>query len=439
MSTRPPLLPLVQRFFESNPLGATRSLETLECEEAIAVLRELPSSLSTAAFRHLPTDYAAALLQEAPPELFQQVVEKLDPQQGAAILIMLSDSLRLQLLGQLSEKVKRQIQEILAYPEDSAGRLMTTEFLSFHQTIRVSEVFQKIRSQAQKKAPASYSYVVDEENRLVGVVNLYDLIAAPNEATLDSVMRKNVFAVNVFMDREEVVRELSQRKYFALPVVDPENHLLGVVKSDRLLEEVQEQASEDLQKMFGSSGEERTFSPLRFSLLKRLPWLHVNLATVFLAAAVVAFFEGTIAQITALAVFLPVVAGQGGNAGIQTLAVVMRGLVMREIPSHKVLTLLGREAFLGTLNGVVTGTVTAAVAWLWYGNPFLGLVVGLAIIVNLIVAGFAGAAIPLTMRAVGLDPAQSSGIILTTVTDVVGFLAFLGLATLFQPYLRGIT
>jgi magnesium transporter len=338
-------------------------------------------------------------------------------------------------LEHLSEKTKREIQELLTYPENSAGRIMTTEILALHTEVRVRDAIQRIRSLAHRKSPASYTYVVDGKSQLVGVINMREMIVAPSDTTLESIMRKDVFSVNCFMDREEVAAELSNRRYFAAPVVDHENHLLGVIKSDQLIEHVQEEATEDIQKMFGAGGDERAFSPIGFSLRKRLPWLHVNLATAFLAASVVALFEGIIAKLTVLAVFLPVVAGQGGNAGIQTLAIVMRGLVMREINPQRVWRLLRKEALIGTLNGLTVGAVTAVVAWLWYGNPFLGLVIGLAMIVNLIAAGLSGAAIPLSMKAMGLDPAQSSGIILTTVTDVVGFFAFLGFAVLFQNYL----
>jgi magnesium transporter len=187
--------------------------------------------------------------------------------------------------------------------------------------------------------------------------------------------------------------------------------------------------------MFGASPDERAFSPMLFSLRKRLPWLHVNLATAFLAAFVVSLFEGTIAKITVLAIFLPVVAGQGGNAGAQSLAIVMRGLVMREIPRQRVRALVIKEGMLGIITGTVTGIVTGLIAWLWQGSAFLGVVVGLGMIVNLFFAGLSGASIPIVMRALGWDPAQCSSIILTTVTDVVGFVAFLGFAVLFQGYL----
>jgi magnesium transporter len=262
-----------------------------------------------------------------------------------------------------------------------------------------------------------------------------DLIIAPSQAALESVMRQDVFAVNAFTDREEVANELAKRRYFAAPVVDGENRLLGVVRTDQLLSHVQAEATEDIQKMFGAGGNERAFSSVSFALRKRLPWLYVNLATAFLAAGVVGLFENVIARVTVLAVFLPVVAGQGGNAGAQSLAVVMRSLVMREIPSQKAWTMIVKETCVGSLNGVLIGLVTALIAWLWYGNPYLGVVIGMAMIVNLVAAGFSGAAIPITMKALGWDPAQSSNIILTTVTDCVGFLAFLGFAVLLQSYL----
>jgi magnesium transporter len=198
---------------------------------------------------------------------------------------------------------------------------------------------------------------------------------------------------------------------------------------------VQEDVTKDIQQMFGAGRDEKVFSSIWFSLKKRLPWLHVNLATAFMAAAVVAMFEGIIAKLTVLAVFLPVVAGQGGNAGAQSLAVVMRGIVMREIPKNKKLTLIMKEGKLGAINGATIGLVTAMMAWTWYGSPYLGLVIGLGMLVNLICAGLSGAAIPLLMKRIGIDPAQSSSIVLTTVTDIVGFFAFLSFAVLFQNYL----
>lgn len=432
MAKRGALLPLVRKFFERDPAAAAHSLETMDETEAAAILQALPPTLCAQAVPYLQVGHAATLLKQAPPELFSAIVEKLKPEQAAAIVVLLPQESRAALLERLSEPARRQVQELLTYPDNSAGRIMSPEFLAFREDVTVKDAVHRIRTVVGKNAPMSYAYVVDPNHRLVGVLNMRDLMLASGEAALGAVMRKDVFAVNAMTDREEIARALAQRRYFAAPVVDADQRLLGIVKTDQLLKEVQEDALEDIQKMVGAGGDERAFSRVSFSVRKRLPWLYVNLATAFLAAAVVALFEDLIARITILAVFLPVVAGQGGNAGAQALAVVMRGLVLREIPPNKVAALVMKEGAVGALNGVFVGAVTAAVAWLWHGNPFLGLVIGLAMIVNLIAAGLSGALIPITMKAMGFDPAQSSSIIQTTVTDVVGFLAFLGFALLFQ-------
>jgi magnesium transporter len=309
---------------------------------------------------------------------------------------------------------------------------MTTDFLAFRTTLRAHDAIERMRAVASRRAVASYAYVVDDQGRLAGVLNMRDLILAKGDAPLQTIMRRDVFTLDPFMDVERVASELARQQFFAAPVVDAEGRLLGVVKSDSLLQQAQEEATEDLQRIFGAGGDERPFSSVAFSLRKRLPWLHVNLATAFLAAFVVALFEGVIARVTVLAVLLPIVAGQGGNAGAQSLAVVMRGLVMREIPPGRVLALLRKETLVGFGNGVIVGLVTALACWAWQGNPMLGVVIGLAMVSNLVIACFAGAGIPLLMKSVGLDPAQSSNIVLTTVTDVMGFFSFLGLATIFE-------
>jgi len=429
------LLSVAHRFFETDPMEGAHTIEAMEPSEAAAILGALPASASIEMFRYLQAHDAADLLKRFPTGLFTAIVEGLEPEQCADIFASLSENGRKTFLERLPQRTQREVQKLLSYPEDSAGRIMSREFIAFHPNVGVKDAIQRLRSLANRKAPASYTYVVDEQQRLVGVINMRDLIIASPDDTLGTIMRKELYTVSSFMDREQLAEELSKRQFFAVPVVDPEQRLLGVVQSSRLIEHVQEEATEDIQKMFGAGGDEKAFSPILFSLRKRLPWLYVNLATAFLAASVVSMFEGIIAKLTILAVFLPVVAGQGGNAGIQTLTIVMRGLVMREIRTERVWNLLGREALIGIVTGLMTGVATGIIAWVWYGNPYLGVVIGLAMIVSMVIAGLSGAAIPLSMKAVGLDPAQSSGIILTTATDVVGFFAFLGLAVLFQAYL----
>ena len=212
---------------------------------------------------------------------------------------------------------------------------MTTDFITLKKHRRAEEAIEKIRSLAKRGFPSSYVYVVDDDNRLVGVLNMRALMLAEPDAILEDVSSKDFFALHCFTDQQEAANELAKRKFFAAPVVDSENRILGLVKAERMILGVQDEATKDIQRMFGAGGDERVFSTISFSLKKRLPWLHINLATAFLAASVVAMFEGIIAKLTILAVFLPVVAGQGGNAGAQSLAVVMRGIVMREIPKDK--------------------------------------------------------------------------------------------------------
>jgi magnesium transporter len=435
MAQQNPLIPLVRKYIETNPDGAARIVETMEEETAAEALLQMPPGVLAQVFPHLQAAYSATLLKTASPEVFQAIAKALDPQRAAKIFMHLPEDARERFVPHLSEKLKARVQELLTYPVDSVGGVMTTNFLAFRPHHTVKDAIARLRTLAKKRVVHSYAYVTDDEDKLIGVLNMYELMLAAPGQTLESVMRKDVFTLDPFVDRVAAAEELSKRRYFAAPVVDGEGHLLGVIRAEQLIGDVKQEMSEDIQKMFGVSAEERAFSPIGTSLCRRLPWLHVNLVTAFMAAGVVAMFEGIIAQMTALAIFLPVVAGQGGNAGAQSLAIVMRGLVMREIPKGKLCRLVLKEAWLGTITGSVTGVVTGLIAWAWQGNAVLGVVVGLGMLVNLCAAGLSGAAIPVLMKSLGWDPAQCSSIILTTVTDVVGFFAFLGFAVVFQSWL----
>ena len=426
---------LIKKLFEHDISAASFILESMNEEEAVGILQSLPSALVVRIISKLQITYTATLLEYADDAFLQRVLSHLEPQFLTSVLMQLSKESRERIREYISGKIEGQIREFLEYPEESVGRIMSLNFMSFNKNILAREAISKIRLLAKKRLPLSYAYVVDDENRLIGVLNMRDLMIASSQEPLESIMHKEVFALHCFTDMQEAASELAKRKYFAAPVVDSENHILGVIKAERMISGIQEDTTKDIQRMFGAGGDERVYSSLLFSLKKRLPWLHVNLVTAFMAAAVVALFEGMIAKLTVLAVFLPVVAGQGGNAGAQSLAVVMRGIVMREIPKNKIFALIMKEGKLGAINGAIIGVVTAIVAWVWKGSPFLGLVIGLGMLFNLIFAGLSGAAIPLFMKRIGIDPAQSSSIILTTVTDIMGFLAFLSFAVLFQDFL----
>ena len=429
------LLNLTKQFVDQDPSRAAHFLETMDEDQVVSVLKSLPVNGAATIFSHFQNSFAANLFKHLSEELVHEITSRLDMHQIAALVMAVPAESRQMIWDRLPERNRKHIQELLTYPENSAGRIMSLDFIAFHTDVKAKDAMVKIRAMARRRAPSSYAYVVDRENHLVGIMNMHDLIIAPPDSPLEIVMRKNIFSVNCFMDREQVAEEFSRRKYFAMPVVDNESRLLGIVKADQLIEDVQEEATEDIQKMFGAGGDERAFSSMLFSLRMRLPWLYVNLATAFLAGSVIALFNNMITLFPVLAVYLPVVAGQGGNAGAQSLVVVIRGLVMREIPARRVSKLILKEVGIGMANGIMIGLVTAAAAWLWHGNPYLGVVVGLAMLVNLMVAGLTGAAIPLIMKSIGLDPAQCSNIILTTFTDVMGFFSLLCFAMAFQKYL----
>ncbi len=436
MSNAAQLIPLTIQLIERDIVEAAKIIEGLPRSSAAEILVMLPVELTSKVLQRLQTSYTASLLDQKDPALVKKIVSRLSPQKAVSVVMHLSPDARAKLMPSVTGALAEEIREMLTYPESSVGRYMSSDFLTFQKEESAGDVISKMKKLAlEKNFPASYTYVIDEDSILIGVLNTRDLMLAVPEQKLESFMITNVFSLHCFTEREEAAREMSKRKYFAAPVVDSENRLLGIIKGENLIHGLKDDLTRDIQMMVGVGRDEKTFSPIMIALKKRLFWLTVNLGTAFLAASVVAMFEGIIAKLTILAVFLPVIAGQGGNAGAQSLAVVMRGLVMREIPPKRVPELILKETKLGILNGFIIGLITAVIAWGWYGNPWLGVVIGLGMILNLVIAGLAGSSIPLIMKKMGIDPAQSSSIILTTITDVMGFLAFLGLAVIFQNFL----
>jgi len=435
MSEYDTYIKVTRHFVENDIIEAANIIEGLELDEALVILQSLPSETAGKMIKNLQVSFAAGLLEGLEEQFLCQVLTQLEPHFLATLLMNTSKENRERLREHIKGSVEEQIRELLEYPQGSVGRVVTTNFLAFDKKLTAGAAIDKIRAISKKKRPTSYAYVVDDEKHLLGVLNMHDLMISDPDRKLETIMTVDVFSLHCFDEIQEAANALSKRKYFAAPVVDSQQRIIGVIKAERLIKGIQEESVQDLQRMFGAGGDEKPFSKLSFALKKRLFWLHINLVTAFMAALVVALFEGVIAKITILAVFLPVVAGQGGNAGAQSLAIVMRGIVMREIPKGQVSRLILKEGLLGVINGTVIGFVTAIVAWAWKGNPYLGVVIGLGMFFNLIFAGLAGASIPLVMKKIGVDPAQSANIILTTVTDILGFLAFLSFALIFQKFL----
>ncbi|MDP2674336.1 MAG: magnesium transporter, partial [Dehalococcoidia bacterium] len=272
-------------------------------------------------------------------------------------------------------------------------------------------------------------------NRLQGVVNLRELLISDPQTPIVSVMTKDAITVAPDTDQEEVARLVQHYRLRALPVVDEERVLRGIITADDAMEVASEEATEDMYRMVGLLSDDSVYAPVLVSARRRIPWLAINLLAAFAAAAMVAAFEGTIAKAAALAVFMPVVAGQGGNSGIQSITIVVRGLALGEIQPEDARWVLAKEGTIGLVKGLVFGLLIGLVAWAWQGEPAWGLVVGVALLLNMLMAGFLGAVIPLTLRALKLDPAIASGIFLTAFTDTLGFLFLLGLGALLIEHL----
>jgi len=328
----------------------------------------------------------------------------------------------------------RLVGALMAYEPEAAGRLMDPRVASFRISMSVGEALERMRSFKKSRALRDL-FVVDDDGKLSGRVEIQDVAISAADERLQRLARPVAAAVLDVAPRQEVVEKFEQHRLPALPVVNLSGRLVGVIHQSALVAALQEEASLDIQTMVGVSKDERALSHTWFAVTKRLPWLQINLATAFLAAAVVGLFEDTIARVTALAVLLPVVAGQSGNAGAQALAVTMRGLALREISARHLPRVVWKEVNVGVLNGIAVAAVCALAVWLWSGSAGLVAVISIAMVVAMVVAGFSGAAIPILLNRLGFDPAQSSTIVLTTVTDVVGFFSFLGVATVLQSSL----
>lgn len=399
----------------------------LDEENAGRVIGLLPPDQAANVLSHLPDETAAAVLLQPSMERAVEVVQELDPDDAADIVAEMDGRQRDALL-EASGDAGDIIEGLLDYPEDTAGGLMTPEVLAVRRQWTVGEAIDAIRRRATELEQIYYTYVVDRDDVLIGVVTMRDLIIASPVTLIDEVTERDVASVSVDTDQETVASMISNLNLLALPVVDRKGRLVGIVTVDDVIDVIHEEASEDFQRLVGAGADERTDSPFFYALRMRLPWLLVNLATAFAAAAVVGLFESTIAKLTLLAIYMPIVAGQGGNTGAQTLAVLIRGLSLGEVPVGQGRRVVLREFGLGVANGVAVGAITATIAQLVSGRPGLGVVIGVAMVLNMALACTFGALIPLGLRRAGLDPAQASSIFLTTITDIVGFGLFLGLA-----------
>jgi magnesium transporter len=349
------------------------------------------------------------------------------------ILRALSEDEREKALANLPDAVGTEYRELLDFPEGSAGGFMDRLAARYGVEQTVGEALAELRSSTSQRARSLY--LVNDADVLVGRVDLQDMALAEPETPMSDLLNRVDEVATLTSTEADLVEVFDRTRVDSIPVVDQDNKLLGIIRYANLFQAAEEAATAGLQRMVGVSADERALSTPLFAVKRRLVWLHINLLTAFLAAAVVGLFESTIAQFTALAILLPVVAGQSGNAGSQALAVTMRGLALREVSTLHWRAVLSKEVQIGLINGFVLAITCGLGVWVWSQSWGLALVIGIAMVTAMLMAGASGALVPMVLSRLGQDPATASSIILTTVTDVSGFLAFLGTATLLSALL----
>lgn len=399
------------------------------------IITKLDSHARAEILEEMGEEDAAGIAGELPPAELAQVLDEMNPEVAADILSELPLAQAESALERMEEAPE--VRPLLKYPEESAGGLMSPEFVALDGSSTAAEVIELLRARSQRSDIPHYVYVVGAAGELEGVVPLRALVAAAPECPIAAIMERDVLSVPVTADQEQLAQVSKRYRLLLVPVVDATGRLLGVVKSSDLVDVIEEEATEDIFRLGGvSDGHIQVWSPVGRSIGRRLPWLLVNLGTAFLAAGVVNLFHETLVQLAVLAVFQGIIAGQGGNAGTQTLTLMVRGVALGEVHFTDAVRVLGRELVIALIHGVVVGAAVGVGAYLWMDKPLLGVVAAVAMVGTMVAAACAGTLIPLVLRASRIDPALASGVLVTTVTDCIGFGLFLYLATVWLPHLK---
>ena len=417
----------IRRAHDVEPADLADVLSALDERERVAVVQALPPELSSQALAEMPEDsHVGETLAALDPGQAAEIVGELDDDDAADILGELDPTRQEKILSGVIDR--SEVDRLLRYDEETAGGRMTTHMVTVSDKATVEEALELIRRQSEQVEDFYHVFVVDAEHRLVGLLPFKDLVISRPNRPIRSFMSPADIFVTPDLDQEEVARLMARYNLPSVAVVDEQGKLLGQVTFDDVIDVVEAETTEDMLKFGGVSPDEELAAGWQTAVRSRLPWLSLNLGTAFLAGGVVYFFQATIQHTLALAVWMPIIAGMGGNAGTQALAVTVRRLALGLIPVNLFARVVGKEVLVGIINGVVMGLAVGTVATLIGQNPRLGAVVFLAMSGNLMVAGFAGAFIPLLLERVGIDPAVASSIFVTTFTDVCGFLLLLGLA-----------
>ena len=416
----------------AHPADLADHLENLSLEKQVCALKHLPKEHAADALAELEENVAVDVLENLDADTAAQIIAEMDPDDAADVLDELDEGHRDVLLGFLGREDSEELRNLLNFDPDSAAGVMNTELILVEEDLTVDAAIACIRCEMESKENPYYAYVVDSKDILVGVLSLKNLmLSRPGTILRDAVAGQNVISVPYDMDKGEVASLLSHYNFLAMPVVDYEGHIMGLVTYDDILDIIHDEASADMLGMVGADPEESVDTPWLESVRKRLPWLVINMANSAFSAWVVYFFEGSIAQMAVLAVLMPMVANQAGNTGQQALAVMIRQLATERFDHKKAWLAVLREAKIGLVTGACMAILACIGAALFTQNVLIGLVMGGALLCDMLLGAISGGSIPLLFRALGRDPAQASSIFLTTITDSAGFFIFLGAATLF--------
>jgi magnesium transporter len=439
---------LTQEQLKKLILSGTRNeikevLENIHPADILDILHDEEDENIKEILDHLPNDVIGDIIDEEDDEelsyewlkLFskykqRQILSEVPADTITDMIGELEEDQKNEILRLLNEEDKTDVTDLLKYDPDSAGGIMNTDYIDIHARNTVKKTLEFLQTNKEEDT-TYYLYVVDKDNVLKGVVSLADIATSPFDTPMMDIINPNVISILYSEDQEEVAKTFSKYGFIMMPVIDEQDHLLGVIDFDDVMDVIEEESTEDINLLGGVSSEERVDSTVLESFKNRNPWLFVNLITAIMAASVVNMFSGTIAKVVILATINPIITGMGGNSGTQALTIVVRGLSLGEIEKGEGFKILRKEFCVGILNGITIGIVVALGSWLFAGNPWFGVVAGLAMFLNLTVSCIAGYFVPVVLNRLHIDPALASSVFVTTFTDMFGFFAFLGLATLF--------
>jgi magnesium transporter len=405
-------------------------LEYLDRDERLQLIKVLGADFDLEVLTFLDVAVREEIIEALEPLHIAASLSDLDSDDAVDIMEDLDEEQQQRVLAALPRAERLVLEESLSFPEDSAGRIMQRELLAVPSNWTVGETIDYMRSARDLPDDFYDLYIVDPKHQPLGYVPLSRAMRTRRPVKLTEIMEENIRTVPTSMDQEEVAYLFRQYGLVSAPVVDPAGRLVGVVTVDDVVHIIDEEAEEDLLKLAGVQ-ETDLYSAVLDTTKARFTWLLINLFTAVAASVVIALFEDTLERIVALAVLMPIVASMGGNAGTQTLTVAVRAIAMRDLSPGNALRFVWKELLVGLVNGLMFAVVAGAVAWFWFDTPSIGLIIAAAMVINLVVAALSGALVPLGLEKVGVDPAVASSVVLTTVTDVIGFFAFLGLATIF--------